>query len=152
MTFSTNQMLSMDHLAYKKVWLGMGVLVVVAVVTLSIFTVPRFLVIMMKQDKLMHTLAYFCLMAWFAQIFRHWFTRLILAIGLMCFGLGMECVQAVLPTRQFDVIDMLANCSGVVMAWALAYTWVGNMFVRAEEFYIQYRDLNLIPVRGSELT
>ena len=42
-------------------------------------------------------------------------------------GIGIEFLQGMTATRHFEVIDMVANTSGVVLAWALAYTWVGEV-------------------------
>ncbi|HEX2825291.1 MAG TPA: VanZ family protein [Burkholderiales bacterium] len=38
----------------------------------------------------------------------------------MALGMALECVQAALPYRSFDVLDMLANASGVLIGWAVA--------------------------------
>jgi VanZ family protein len=115
------------------------------VFAMSINTVPPLFKLIMMQDKVAHAFAYATLMAWFAQIFRHDLTRLLLVIGLAMFGLGMELAQGMVPERQFDYKDMAANTMGIVCSWALAYTWVGNMFVKAEKMYARLRILS--PIR-----
>ena len=137
---SLKSMFSMDHLQYKRVWLALGFFMLSLVLALSINSeLPPLLKLIMMQDKVAHALAYASLMAWFAQIFRHDLTRLVLVIALTLFGLGMELVQSLVPSRQFDHDDMLANTLGIMCSWALAYTWVGNMFVKAEEAYSRFR-------------
>ncbi len=136
---STQSMFSMQHLVYKKFWLGSGVFSVLAILAASTVTLPPIFHEIMQQDKLLHTIAYAGLMAWFAQIFRHDLTRFLIVLALAAFGFSMEFVQGMLPTRRFDYMDMVANLSGIAMSWALAYTWVGNMFVRAEKLYIRLR-------------
>ncbi len=68
------------------------------------------------NDKLQHVLA-FGLLAFFARaafpICPPW-TRVL--PGLLCYGLLMECVQGLLPWREFSLLDLVADLSGVVMA------------------------------------
>jgi len=52
-------------------------------------------------------------------------------------GIGIEFLQAATPTRNFEVLDMIANTSGVVLAWALAYTWVGTILWRIESLFFK---------------
>jgi VanZ family protein len=137
--FSAKGMLSMDHLQYKRVWPGLGVLMLSVVFALSINMIPSVLEVNVVQGKVTHAFAYAMLIAWFAQIFRHDLTRLLLVIGLALFGLGMEFTQGFVSTRQFDYKDMFANTLGIVCFWALAYTRWGNMFVEAEQAYRRLR-------------
>jgi len=143
--FNAKGMLSTDHLQYKRVWLGLGFLMLSLVIIVSINSIPAALKTIMMQDKIAHAFAYASLMAWFAQIFRHDLTRIFLVVGLVLFGLGMELAQSLVPHRGFDYKDLVANTSGIVCSWALAYTWVGNMFVKAEEFYCRLRVVD--PIR-----
>ncbi len=48
-------------------------------------------------------------------------------------GILIEVLQAMTPTRQFELLDMVANTSGVVLAWALAYTWFGGLLAKFEK-------------------
>ena len=108
---------------------------VLAVIVGSVISLPAPVKGVMIHDKLLHTLAYACLMGWFAQIYRHDLTRLVFVIGLIVMGIAIEFVQGANGIRQFDLIDMVANTSGVVLAWALAYTWVGNTLVWTEQLF-----------------
>jgi hypothetical protein len=128
-------MMSIRHLRFRRLWISVGILLLLAVVIGSVMNITPPLKTFMLHDKVLHTLAYACLMGWFAQIYRHDLTRLLLAIGLVMMGTCMEFLQGMTSTRQFDVIDMLANTSGVVLAWALAYTRVGNLLSNAEELF-----------------
>jgi len=84
------------------------------------------------QDKVMHMLAYGLLMGWFAQIYRHHIGRLCLVVALVAMGVAVEYLQGWFSYRQFDVVDMMANSSGVLLAWLLSYTWLGRLFVNFE--------------------
>ncbi len=119
--------MSIQHLRFKRLWIAVGILMVLLVAVASIISIPTPVKVLMLQDKVMHTLAYASLMGWFSQIYRHDLTRLIIVVGLVSMGIGIEFVQGMVPSRQFEILDMIANTSGVVLAWALAYTWVGNV-------------------------
>ncbi len=125
--FSPKGVLAIHHLHYKWLWLGIGLAMVATVFVLSIVSVPSAVKSFMVQDKVMHMVAYATLMGWFAQIYRHDLTRLVLVLGFIAMGIGIEFLQGMTATRHFEVIDMVANTSGVVLAWALAYTWVGEV-------------------------
>ena len=127
--------MAVRHLRFRRLWISVGVFLVLAVAISSIITIPTPLKVVMLQDKVLHTLAYASLMGWFAQIYRHDLTRLALALGLVAMGVGIEFIQGATTTRQFDVLDMVANTSGVALAWALAYTWVGGILGRLEELF-----------------
>lgn len=119
--------MAIRHLRFSRVWIAVGVLLLVAVTLASVVTLPTHNNFFMLQDKVLHMLVYAFLMGWFAQIFRHDLTRLALVAGFVLMGIGIEFLQGMVPARQFDVLDMIANTSGVVLAWALGYTWVGNI-------------------------
>ena len=133
--FSPSGLLVITHLRFKRLWIGVGVLMIMAVTLGSIISLPAPIKDVMLQDKVLHTLAYACLMGWFAQIYRHDLTRLVLVVGLICMGIAIEFIQGTTGYRQFDVMDMVANTSGVVLAWALAYTWVGNLLAWTEQYF-----------------
>ncbi len=123
------------HLRFPRLWISVGVLLLLAVAVSSIITIPAPIKAIMLHDKVAHTLAYAGLMGWFSQIYRHDLTRLILALGLVAMGVGIEFIQGMTTTRQFDVLDMVANTSGVILAWALAYTWVGGILAWIEGLF-----------------
>ncbi len=133
--FSPHDLMTIDHLRYKRLWLGIGLLMLGLVVSLSLVTVPAAVQMFLVQDKLLHLLTYSLLMGWFAQLFRHDLTRLLFVVLFVLLGIVMEFLQGMTPSRQFDVLDMVANSSGVVLAWALAYTWVGSLLARVESLF-----------------
>jgi len=141
--FSTDNLLCMRHLRFKRLWLACGLLLISGVTFASVVTVPRQVTVFLLNDKLMHVFVYACLMGWFAQLFRHDTTRLIFVVLLSGMGIGIEFLQAATPRRHFEVMDMIANTSGIVLAWALAYTWFGTILWRFESlFFKQTMDFN----------
>jgi len=133
--FSPSGLFAIRHLRFRRLWVSIGILMVMAVVLGSVSSLPGSLKSAMQHDKLLHTMAYACMMGWFAQIYRHDLTRLVLVVGLISMGIAIEFIQGASGHRQFDILDMVANTSGVVLAWALAYTWVGNTLAWAEQYF-----------------
>ncbi len=116
-----------QKLRFAPLWFVIGIALIAAICFMSVISVPAEVKKFLLNDKLLHVGVYGCLMGWFAQIFRHDLTRLLLAAAFVLMGVGMEYVQSMVPSRQFEVLDMIANTCGIVLAWALAYTWMGGI-------------------------
>ena len=135
--FSSPGWFRTDHLRFSALWLAFGCAMVAAVVLLSIIDLPAQVQTVMLHDKVAHLIAYAGLMGWFVQIFRHDLTRLVLLLGFVTLGIGVEFVQGMVPSRQFEVLDMIANTSGALLAWALAYTRVGQILPAVERLWLR---------------
>lgn len=133
--FTPINLFTIEHLRFKRLWLAIGFLLIAGVVVASVVNMPGILTPFSFSDKLLHCVVYAGLMGWFAQIYRHDLTRLMFVILLSGLGVAIEFLQAATPTRQFDVSDMVANTCGVILAWALAYTWVGTILPRFESLF-----------------
>ena len=120
-------MLAATHLRLARLWLWIGLALIFGICFLSVTSVPGPLRAVLLHDKVMHMVAYAGLMGWFAQIFRHRMTRFLFAAVFVGMGVGIEFVQATVPGRQFELLDMVANTSGIILAWALAHTWMGRI-------------------------
>jgi len=134
--FHPKGLLHIPHLRFKRLWVCIGLAMIFSILALSLVSIPsveQFL----WSDKLMHGIAYAGLMGWFAQIYRHDLARLFLVLAFIIFGISIEYLQAMTPTRHFDVGDMIANSCGVVLAWALSYTIFGQILERIERFFPQ---------------
>ena len=68
-------------------------------------------------DKLGHFGAYGLLMLWFSLLYPRLRFRVWYAIGFIAMGLALEFLQGMLG-RVFDVHDMLANATGVLLGAA----------------------------------
>ena len=82
-------------------------------------------------DKLQHLIAYGALAICGTVGFQGRRPRLILGVGLMALGCGLEVAQAVIPGRSPSVIDAAANIAG--MALGMATTWTGERLAAARE-------------------
>lgn len=133
--FRSKGLLASPHLRYSRLWLSIGIAMMLTVLILSLVSLPKEVRVFLWSDKLLHGIAYAGMMGWFAQLYKHDSTRLFLLVGLVMFGIGIEFLQALTPTRKFDFSDMVANASGVLLAWALSYTFFGTVLERFESLF-----------------
>ena len=125
------------ELRYRKLWLGIGYLLIVVVIFLSLTSNPvRIDTNLPYQDKLFHMLAYFSLTFWFMQIYhiRHRVFQWV--VFFLCLGLLLEYLQGFDSNRYSEVGDMLANTLGVVAAVVLARTPLRFMLAKFERYII----------------
>ncbi|MEJ2553767.1 MAG: VanZ family protein [Gammaproteobacteria bacterium] len=109
-----------EDLRWFKLWLVMGWLLVATVIYLSLTPHPIEIDVN-HGDKIGHTLAYFGMMFWFAQLYRRrshvWW-----GAGFIALGVSLEYLQGWSGYRDFEYLDMVADASGVAAAWLLAGT------------------------------
>jgi VanZ family protein len=105
-------------LRYFNVWLGIGWLLVVLVCYFSLTSnPPDFNIKFQYIDKVGHFASYFVLMAWFAQLYKAFNTRLFYVLFFIVMGIMLEVLQGLGGARFFEYSDMVANTLGVVLAW-----------------------------------
>jgi len=122
--------MSAAPLRYQALWNTLGWALVALVVWLSLVPRPP-QVGPDLGDKFHHTLAYFTLMFWFAQLHAR---RGQVALGLLGLGLTLEWLQGLTGYRQASGLDMLANGAGVLLGWAVARPPL-NPFARIESLW-----------------
>jgi VanZ family protein len=116
-------------LRWMPLWRGIGWSLILAVWVLSLMPQPPSAP---GGDKLHHLLAYFGLMLLFCQ----WHPRkqhAMLAIALVFMGCAVEVIQP-LTGRDFSWLDMLANSTGVMIAWWLAGGRAGTLIRDMKHF------------------
>ncbi len=109
-------------LRYHRAWFALGVLWIATVIFLSLMSKPPHPLSFEQSDKLSHFLAYGWLMLWFCQLYTGTARRWGLAVAFVALGVGLEFLQSLTPDRTYDVFDMAANTSGVLLGWLLAIT------------------------------
>ncbi|MDQ2694005.1 MAG: VanZ family protein [Pseudomonadota bacterium] len=117
-------------LRYGRLWQGIGWLLVLTVMVLSLMPQPP-QPPGLTWDKAQHLLAYGVLMLWFRQAFaprRRWIGFLVLL------GVGLECLQGLSGGRHFEYADMLANTLGVGCGLLLAATPLGTVAPRLDRW------------------
>ena len=104
---------------FRALWLAIGYALVAAVIFLSLAPgLPHSDI--EQSDKLGHLLAYGTLMFWFCQIYAARTERVAHALAFTALGIALEFAQGMTDYRTFEVLDMLANATGVMVGWAVA--------------------------------
>ena len=121
-------------LRYFKLWLSIGCLMVLAVLYLSLTPAPPEINIEFEYlDKVEHFSAYFILMFWFAQLYKTSRVRLFYVFFFVSMGVILEILQGLGGIRFFEYSDMLANTSGIVLAWLITKTRLNNLLLSFEK-------------------
>ncbi len=127
---------SVGHLQWARLWLLVGMLIITMIfytsLTSSKLQVPHF----RHVDKVLHFGVYALLMGWFVQIFHNRTGRLFVAMAFVLMGVMIEFLQAMSPIRHFDVLDMMANFTGVAIAWLAGFTWLDSILVWVEKTWL----------------
>ncbi len=106
-----------------RLWLGLWLLAVTAVVVLSLVNLSRLPPVPEGGDKVEHFLAYGLLSASAMQLFARRRGCLVVAALLVALGIGLEFAQGMLTTsRMADPHDALANTVGVLVGLATLLT------------------------------
>jgi VanZ family protein len=111
-------------------WSALGWLLVAGVSIGSLLPGNRLPAVFL-QDKLLHAGSYCLLMIWFAGLYerKH---QMPIAFLLALFGITLDALQALTPTRTFDVRDILANVAGIAVGLLLARLLLGGWCQRVE--------------------
>jgi VanZ family protein len=126
----------MTPLRHQRLWLVIGIGLVLTVVYLSL--TPQAPELGFEQsDKLGHLLAYGTLMNWFCQLYDGRGRRIALAAGFVALGIALELVQGMTDYRTADPMDALANAAGVMIGWLCALPRAGKWLARLEDFSVR---------------
>ena len=120
-------------LARPRLWISGALLIALGIVVGSLLPGPVVQSVS-SWDKLEHTGAYLVLALWLAGMVdrRHYLWA---AAGAFLLGAAIEAAQALLTeTRQGDVLDIVANGTGALVALAVAYLGLGGWAQRAERW------------------
>lgn len=108
-------------LHYRNIWLTLSWAWLLVIIILSLITIPTSVEFSVPYiDKVEHTVSYFILMFLFSQCYSQVTTRLMYAFVFICIGILLEYLQSLTVTRQFEIADMVANSSGVVLGVLLS--------------------------------
>ncbi len=123
----------LPSLRFKKLWLIIGWSLVLLVIGLTLMSSPPPLPSIEYNDKIGHILAYFVLMGWFAQLYHAPKQRLTYLIGFLLLGGTLEILQSLGGVRHGEWADMLANSTGVLLAWYLTKTRLAYTLAYVEQ-------------------
>ena len=120
-------------LRYFNLWLSIGWLMVLLACYFSLTpNPPDFNIEFEYLDKVQHFISYFVLMTWFAQLYKTFQARLFYVLFFVSMGVILELLQGLGGVRFFEYSDMLANTSGVVLAWIITKTRLNNLLLSFE--------------------
>lgn len=115
----------MLSLRFPRLWLGLGWLAVALAIFVSLAPISKLPQPPNVSDKVEHFVAYLLLAVWFGGIYergRYW----IIGLGLGVMGVLIEFAQGAMQYgRQADILDVLANCSGVLAGLLLCWLGLG---------------------------
>ena len=101
-------------------WLALAAVAAGVVALGSVVRLPLVPAWFGSHDKLTHVLAYAVLAALLMRAVSGRRERVAVALLLVAFGIGAECAQTLVPGRRFELLDMLANAAGVLLAWRMS--------------------------------
>ena len=123
----------MLSLRYPIAWWLPGFCFLVLVATGSLIPAGGVITGFEHADKLVHAFSYFILMAWFTGLYAKGKGKKI-AFFLVFFGVLLEFIQARLPYRFFDPLDLVANTVGIAFGLFLSAIALGGWCQRVEGF------------------
>lgn len=120
-------------LKLQKLWLTIGMFLIVFIVVLGVIPVPEDkMPIFPYADKVLHIIGYLLLMLWFCNIFFNLPVRIKLALGFVILGSLIELVQYFLPYRSFEALDLVANSLGIGFGLILSLSSLDKILKKTE--------------------
>ena len=116
----------MRKLRLIKLWITLGLVMVVVVIFFSICPLLVDVTISCNADKIAHLFVYSLLMLWFGCIYNPGMVYRKLGLGLIFMGIILEVIQGTTAYRSMEYLDMLANSFGVLAGWLLSKTLLSS--------------------------
>lgn len=124
---------SLKPFRHRMVWAAMWMLMVAAVVAGSLLPPGDLPSAPMQNDKVMHFLGYFVLMAGAVQLYARRASWVAMAVLLVFLGIGLEWLQAWMHVgRTADRGDALANTLGVLAGFTTGFTPLRDALLRID--------------------
>lgn len=121
--------LPLPHLA---LWRGLGRALILAMIVVALLPMPPGIGDVPYGDKLGHALAFAGLVLWFAQIYPQSADRLRCVLGAIALGALIEVLQAFVPWRSAEWLDLAADSLGATLGFTLAATPLGGVLSRLD--------------------
>jgi len=120
-------------LHYRRVWLFIGWALIITIIYLTLTPSPSDLMDNISfGDKIGHFVAYSVLMLWFCQLYFGFRNRLFLTLAFISMGITLEFLQELGGVRMYEIADMLANSTGVLIGLSLTYVGFGKILHNIE--------------------
>lgn len=119
----------MPHLS---LWRGLGRLLIIAMLVIALLPMPALIGEVPNGDKLGHALAFAGLVLWYSQIYATRADRLRCVLGAIALGALIEVLQAFVPWRSAEFLDLVADALGATLGFTLAATPLGRVLSRLD--------------------
>lgn len=107
---------------YPRLWLRLWILMLALGLVVCLLPLPPVAVHVEHFDKFEHIAGHAVLAAFASMLFAGRRALLECGLGLVLFGTLIEALQALVPWRSADALDLLANAIGTLLGLALALT------------------------------
>jgi VanZ family protein len=123
---------SHPDLNWRRVWFSCGYLLVLTVLTFSLWPMVSEPTMMIPYfDKVMHAFSFMLLMLWFSGLMSpRFYLRLFLL--LLVYGALIELLQNLTPYRKMEFLDFAADGAGLIIGWLLVRAGLGKWCVWVE--------------------
>jgi VanZ family protein len=125
-------------LRYARAWLVAGVTLLLVGLVLALSPVPPPIVPLSVNDKLIHASGFVIFMLWFGGIFKARLAPLVV-LGLSAYGLLIEMLQSLVPARQAEVLDLVADVAGVLLGWLLCAAGLSRWCQKLESWLVRQK-------------
>ena len=109
-------------LRFTKIWRAIGWLMLAVVAIAMALPAPQVDLNVEQGDKWVHLMAFAVVAVWWTQLYRPSPTLARCAFGLLLFAAGTELMQAAIPWRSADPIDLLADAAGIALGMLVSLT------------------------------
>lgn len=120
-------------------WVGLGALIMLWTLWMALTPDPAITLTFPYGDKLLHATTFCCLMGWWGNVYRARHPRAWAALGCLAFGVFIEFAQWLDPPRDADVLDVLADGVGILVALPLLRTPLARVLASVEAYSVRRR-------------
>lgn len=107
---------------HPRLWLMLWWMLLALTLIVCLLPMPRLAPQVEHFDKFEHIAGHAALAAFAAMLYATRRALLKAGVGLLLLGLLIEALQALVPWRSADALDLLANAIGTLLGLALAMT------------------------------
>ncbi|CAM5403582.1 VanZ family protein [Rhodanobacter lindaniclasticus] len=127
------------RLHWHRLWVGLGGAIMAWVLWMALTPEPDLTLAFPYGDKLLHATTFCCLMGWWGNVYPDRRARGRAALACLAFGVLIECAQWFDPPRDADVLDVLADGIGVLLALLLLRTPLARVLCSLERVLLHRR-------------
>lgn len=126
----------------RPLWWSLGIVLLLAIAALSLLSIRGPDLHLPNSDKLNHALAYCVLTVYFGQLVgTEWRRRAVVVGSLIGYGIAIELLQALTPTRVAEVADLVANAAGIGLGLLLLRTPLSRLLIAIERRFAHVANL-----------